>query len=341
MPIRIKEITPLPSPQQLRDELPLTHEDASLIASHRRILGDLIQGRDPRLLVVVGPCSIHDPKSAKEYAHRLLELRSQVGDELFIVMRAYFEKPRTHRGWKGFITDPDLDQSYQVNKGLKTARALLLELTQWGLPLATEFLDPLLPQYLEDLISWGAIGARNAQSQPHRCLASGLSMPIGFKNNTQGLLDPALHGMQIAQAPQRFFGIGETGQPSVFHTTGNPDVHLVLRGGHLGPNCSPTHLAQARQALQEHELPQRILIDCGHGNSQKQAQAQPQVLASVLEHAPREGLLGFMIESHLHGGSQDPSERPLRPGVSVTDPCLDWAATRACLLRLVPEVKLT
>lgn len=332
--MRIHKIEPLKSPEALRGQLPLGEREGAWIGAQRKTVGDLIQGRDLRLLVVVGPCSIHDEEAAREYGQKLGDLARRVESKLFLVMRAYFEKPRTHNDWKGFIADPDLNHSYDVAGGIARARQLMLELTQLKVPLATEFLDPLLPHYFEDLISWGSIGARNAQSQPHRCLASGLPMPIGFKNSTQGLIDPAIQAMASAGLPQRFFGLQPDGRPAVFHTTGNADSHLILRGGRSGPNYHAEAMGKAHEALKAKNLPSRVLVDCNHDNSQKDAAAQPGILKSVLKEAPAGSLLGFMLESKLHAGRQDPYKHPLAYGVSVTDPCLGWKDTQDLLLEV-------
>lgn len=293
----------------------------------------ILRGEDTRLLVIVGPCSIHDPEAALEYARRLSALADELSSKMYIVMRVYFEKPRTTIGWKGLINDPGLDDSCDVERGLRLARRLLLEITALGLPAATEFLDPIVPQYTADLVTWAAIGARTTESQTHREMASGLSMPVGFKNGTDGSVQTALDAMRSARSPHSFLGIDENGVTSIVKTTGNSDVHLVLRGGRQGPNYSPEHVAGAAAAARRAGVPSAIMVDCSHANSGKNPANQPAVWRSVLEQraAGTREIIGAMLESNLHEGAQNPSDRPLRYGVSITDACMSWETTEALL----------
>jgi 3-deoxy-7-phosphoheptulonate synthase len=329
-------IVPLPSPHALTAELPLPEADASFVAESRRELEAVLGGEDPRALAIVGPCSIHDLEAAREYAERLAGLRARVADDLVVCMRAYFEKPRTTVGWKGLINDPHLDGSCDVAEGLRRARTLLLELAARRLPAATEMLDPLVPPYLADCIAWTAIGARTTESQTHREMASGLGMPVGFKNGTHGELDTAIQAMQAARAPHTCIGIAPDGRACVVRTAGNPHTHVVLRGGANGPNYEPTHVQRASEQLRKAGLTARVLIDCSHGNSLKNHENQPRVLVNAAEQIEHGGdVLGVMLESHLVAGRQDlaPS-RPLTYGQSLTDACIDFTTTERLLERL-------
>jgi 3-deoxy-7-phosphoheptulonate synthase len=304
----------------------------------RETLRAILERRDPRLFVVVGPCSIHDVDAAKEYAARLKSLAARVQKTLYLVMRVYFEKPRTTVGWKGLINDPDMDDSFHIEKGIGLARELLLWLAAQEIPAATEALDPIMPQYLSDLITWTAIGARTTESQTHREMASGLSTPVGFKNGTDGSLAVAINALQSARSPHHFLGITENGQSAVLRTRGNAHGHLVLRGGGGRPNYDSVSVALAEQELRKAGLPENIVVDCSHGNSNKNPELQPLVAENcanqVLE--GNRSLVGLMLESHLHAGNQPiPADRrQLRYGVSVTDACIDWATTERLILAL-------
>jgi len=323
--INVVETRALPSPAQLLRELPKNDAQAEFIARTRREIHRLIFTDEKRFLVIVGPCSIHDLEAGREYAARLAALAREVADRVMIVMRVYFEKPRTTVGWKGLIMDPHLDGTYDIATGLHTARAFLREVLDLGLPTATEFLDPITPQYIADLICWSAIGARTAESQTHRQMASGLSMPLGFKNGTDGSITTAINAIKAAASPQTFLGINLDGAASAIVTRGNPDCHVVLRGGTSGPNFSPAHIAQTEA------LPKAILVDCSHDNSAKQPERQPEVVQALVDQiaSGNTSIMGAMIESNLEGGNQpfpQPKEK-LRYGVSITDGCIDWATT--------------
>jgi 3-deoxy-7-phosphoheptulonate synthase len=335
--LRVERIEPLVAPDELRRELPLPPSSAAFVAETRRQLEAALDGRDRRLLAIVGPCSIHDPHAALEYARHLLPLRQALASELHVVMRVYFEKPRTTVGWKGLINDPAMDGTCDVGRGLRIARRLLLDLAALGMPAATETLDPVAPQYLADLVSWTAIGARTTESQTHREMASGLSMPVGFKNGTDGGLEIAINGMKAAHAPHAFIGIDGEGHCGVVRTLGNPYTHLVLRGGRGRPNYGTAHVADAAQQLRQHGLNPRVLVDCSHDNSGKNYENQPAVLADIARQV-REGsphLLGVMLESNLIAGRQDPVPgKPLRYGQSITDACVDFGTTEGLLREL-------
>ncbi|MDG0803690.1 3-deoxy-7-phosphoheptulonate synthase [Pectobacterium polaris] len=327
------------TPDELKAKFPLNDAEQRDIAQARATIADIIHGRDDRLLIVCGPCSIHDTDAALEYARRLQSLAAELNDSLYIVMRVYFEKPRTTVGWKGLINDPFMDGSFDVEAGLHIARGLLLELVNMGLPLATEALDPNSPQYLGDLFSWSAIGARTTESQTHREMASGLSMPVGFKNGTDGSLGTAINAMRAAAMPHRFVGINQTGQVCLLQTQGNIDGHVILRGGKK-PNYSAQDVAECEKQMQEAGLRPALMIDCSHGNSNKDYRRQPLVVESAIEQikAGNRSIIGLMLESHLNEGSQS-SEQPrsdMRYGVSVTDACISWESTET-LLRSVHQ----
>ena len=302
----------------------------------------MVHGRDPRLLVIVGPCSIHDLDQALEYARKLKAFAPEVSQELMLVMRVYFEKPRTTVGWKGFINDPFLDGSYHVNEGLRLARRLLLELARLQVPVGTEFLDLLSPQYISDLVSWGAIGARTTESQSHRQLASGLSCSIGFKNGTDGGVQMAADALVACGASHAFMGVTKMGVAAVFETAGNEDCHIILRGGTRGPNYSAADIESACAALRKSRVLERVMVDCSHANSQKQYERQVEVaqdLAAQIEGGEKR-VLGVMIESHLNPGRQDlVPGKPLAHGVSITDACIGWDATQTVLRRLAAAVR--
>ncbi|MEW6269468.1 MAG: 3-deoxy-7-phosphoheptulonate synthase [Thermodesulfobacteriota bacterium] len=333
--VHVRATEPLVAPRALKAELPATEGSARTVTAGRAAIEAILDGRDPRMLAIVGPCSIHDPEAALDYARRLARVREDVAARAEVVMRVYFEKPRTTIGWKGLINDPHLDGSYDVEAGLRLARRLLLETAALGLPAATEFLDPIVPQYLADLVSWAAVGARTTESQTHREMASGLSMPVGFKNGTDGSLDVALDAMQAAGTPHSFLGIDEAGVTSVVRTSGNPYGHLVLRGGRARSNWDPASIAQAQDQLAARGLRRALLVDCSHANSGKVPARQEDVFRSVVEQrrGGTRGLIGVMLESNLEEGSQ-PFPRPraaLRYGVSITDACLGWADTERLL----------
>ncbi|WP_409310175.1 3-deoxy-7-phosphoheptulonate synthase [Pectobacterium sp. B1J-3] len=327
------------TPEQLKEKFPLNDREQAAITEARKTISNIIHGRDDRLLIVCGPCSIHDTDAALEYARRLQTLAAELSDQLYIVMRVYFEKPRTTVGWKGLINDPYMDGSFDVEAGLHIARKLLLELVDMGLPIATEALDPNSPQYLGDLFSWSAIGARTTESQTHREMASGLSMPVGFKNGTDGSLGTAINAMRAAAMPHRFVGINQTGQVCLLQTQGNADGHVILRGGKK-PNYSEQDVAACEKQMKEAGLKPALMIDCSHGNSNKDYRRQPLVVESAVEQikAGNRSIIGLMLESHLNEGSQS-SEQPrsdMRYGVSVTDACINWESTEV-LLRSVHQ----
>jgi 3-deoxy-7-phosphoheptulonate synthase len=328
----------LPTPEAIRRELPLGAPAELNVLRARDVLQAILERRDPRLFVVVGPCSIHDVAAAREYAGRLQRLAGRVARSLFLVMRVYFEKPRTTLGWKGLINDPDLDDSFHVEKGIRLARGLLVELAELGLPAATEALDPIMPQYLSELISWSAIGARTTESQTHREMASGLSMPVGIKNGTDGSLDVAIDALRAVGHPHHFLGITAEGQLAVVHTRGNRFAHIVLRGGGGRPNYDAASVARCERALAEAELAPSLVVDCSHGNSGKDPARQPDVARDCLEQllAGNRSIVGLMLESFLGAGRQAIPAEPgqLRYGVSVTDACLDWESTEQLLLEL-------
>lgn len=333
--LRVLGLTRLITPAQIKEQFPSTDRHVRLVRESRDTARAIVSGEDDRLLVVVGPCSIHDPESALEYARRLSALGKDLSDRYFLVMRVYFEKPRTTVGWKGLINDPHLDDSCDVAHGIALARKLLLDILDLGLPTATEFLDPIIPQYTADLISWAAIGARTTESQTHREMASGLSMPVGFKNGTDGSIQTALDAMKSSRAPHSFIGMDQDGATSIVKTAGNPDSHIVLRGGRDGGNYHPHHVAAACQALAKSGLHPALMVDCSHANSGKDPRRQPEVWNSILEQRAggRREIIGAMLESHLHEGCQPVSSRPgdLKYGVSVTDACLGWEDTEALL----------
>ncbi|WBQ02806.1 3-deoxy-7-phosphoheptulonate synthase [Kribbella sp. CA-293567] len=331
---RIEKTVPLITPLALHEELPLSRQLAETVVAGRQAVTDVLNGDDDRLLVVVGPCSVHDAKAALEYAERLAPIAERLSDGLLVVMRVYFEKPRSTLGWKGLINDPGLDGSGDVNTGLRTARALLLEVLAKGLPVGCEFLDPITPQYIADTVGWGAIGARTVESQVHRQLSSGLSMPIGMKNRPDGSIATAVDAIKAAAVPHVFTGIDHDGAPAILHTRGNPDCHLVLRGSDAGPNYDAESVAAATGLLGKGGLPERVVIDASHGNSRKDHRRQPVVAAEIGEQvaAGNQAIVGVMLESFLVEGRQDldPTE-PLTYGQSITDACLSWETTETVL----------
>lgn len=339
--LRILATKPLLAPALLEEEIPLTSSRADTVEQARREVEAIITGQDDRLLVVVGPCSIHDPAAAVDYANRLREVAPIYTKDLLIVMRVYFEKPRTVVGWKGLVNDPGLDGSYEINRGLRLARQLMAEVTDLGLPIATEFLDTTLGQYYADLVSWGAIGARTVESQVHRELASGLSMPVGFKNRTDGNLQVAVDAIRSAGHQHWFPTLTREGAPAVLGTAGNPHGHLVLRGGTSGPNFAPAEVQAAVALLKKYEIETRLMVDCSHANSSKDPERQPIVVAELAAQiaAGQSALAAVMIESNLLGGAQDYQASPLVYGRSITDGCLSWEKTLPLFASLAAAVQ--
>ncbi|WP_295461684.1 3-deoxy-7-phosphoheptulonate synthase [uncultured Pseudomonas sp.] len=341
--LNIEANEPLITPEQLKQEIPLSDLAADTVAQGRQVIRDILDGKDHRLFVVIGPCSIHDIKAAHEYAERLKTLAAQVSDTLYLVMRVYFEKPRTTVGWKGLINDPYLDDSFKIQDGLHIGRQLLLDLAEKGLPTATEALDPISPQYLQDLISWSAIGARTTESQTHREMASGLSSAVGFKNGTDGSLTVAINALQSVSSPHRFLGIDQRGQVSVVMTKGNPYGHVVLRGGNGKPNYDSVSVTLCEQALVKAKVKPNIMVDCSHANSNKDAALQPLVMDNVANQIVEgnTSIVGLMVESHLGFGNQPiPADlSQLEYGVSVTDACIDWAMTEKSILDMHRKLK--
>jgi len=339
---RIETVVPLMSPALLHHELPLTHELSATVLDSRRQVEAVLDGRDPRLLVVVGPCSVHDPAAAGEYASLLEKEAQRLSDDLLIVMRVYFEKPRSTVGWKGLINDPALDGTGNVGQGLRIARKLLLEVLDTGLPIGCEFLDPITPQYIADCVAWGAIGARTSESQTHRQLASGLSMPIGFKNRTDGNIQIAVDAVRAAAASHAFAGIDDAGMPAILHTTGNPDCHIILRGGHGMPNYHVPDVEDALVTLGISGLPERLVIDASHDNSGKEPEKQFFAAGEIADQVAdgNKAIVGVMLESFLVEGRQNlvPGE-DLTYGQSITDACIDWEDTASALERFAAAVE--
>jgi 3-deoxy-7-phosphoheptulonate synthase len=340
--LRVTGFQPLTAPSVLRAGLPLGAARAALVHESRGAVQDVLSGADDRLLVIVGPCSVHDPDAAREYARRLAAAVAPLSGDLCVVMRVYFEKPRTTVGWKGLINDPDLDGTHDVPRGLRTARQVLLDVLDTGLPVGCEFLEPTSPQYLSDAVSWGAIGARTLESQVHRQLASGLSMPIGFKNATDGDPQPAIDGCRTATSAHVFFGIDDEGSASVVSTLGNPDCHLILRGGRSGPNYGPDDVRDALALLAKSGMPEHLVIDASHGNSGKDHVRQAAVVREIATRLGRDepGIVGLMLESFLREGRQEPGPlETLAYGQSVTDACVGWDETEALLGELAAAVR--
>ena len=331
------------TPDQLKDELPLTKAAMESVLTGRQTIKNILDGKDKRLFVVIGPCSIHDTKAAIEYGQRLKKLADELQDSLYIVMRVYFEKPRTTVGWKGLINDPHLDDSFQIEEGLHIGRQLLIDLADMGLPLSTEALDPISPQYVQDLISWSAIGARTTESQTHREMASGLSSAIGFKNGTDGGLTVAINALQSVSHPHRFLGINAEGQVAVIHTKGNKHGHVVLRGGNSKPNYDSVNVALCEQALEKGGVSQNIMVDCSHANSNKDPALQPLVMDNIANQIleGNQSIVGLMVESNLEWGNQSVPEdlSQLKYGVSITDACIDWDATEKSLREMREKIK--
>ena len=331
--LHVVETRPL-IPSKLHNDIPLDYTSAETVSNTRRSIQNILHNNDPRILVIVGPCSIHDIEAAKDYSEYIQEFRKIYKDKLEIVMRVYFEKPRTTIGWKGLINDPHLDGSYDINTGLRRARNLLSYLATRGIPSATELLDPIVPQYIADLISWTAIGARTTESQTHREMASGLSMPIGFKNGTDGSFSTAINAMQSASKSHHFLGVNDQGYASIVNTTGNPDGHIVLRGGSKGPNFESEHVKRISTELKQFNLPNKVMIDCSHGNSNKDFRKQSEVLKNIASQISNgeKNILGVMLESHLKEGNQKLSKKEdLQFGRSITDACIDIETTKELL----------
>lgn len=345
--VNIRQLDPIPAPRAFINELPLSRDIIKLVRDSRRQISDVLHGRDDRLLVIVGPCSIHDAKAAKDYANRLGELKSQLSDDLLIVMRVYFEKPRTTIGWKGLINDPDLDGTFNIRKGMWLARRILLDVAHQGLPAATEWLDPITPQYLCDLVSWGAIGARNTESQVHRELASGMSMPIGFKNSTDGNVKAAADSCFASANEHHFLSINLDGHVIAAETKGNPDCHIILRGSTHGPNYSKKDVAEALAALRASRVGEAashgVIIDAAHGNSGKNEVREAEVVEDLAARIAdgENGISGVMMESFIEAGHQDPGPLDtLVYGKSVTDRCIAWPRTEELLRKLASAVRM-
>jgi 3-deoxy-7-phosphoheptulonate synthase len=337
--INIASFQPLISPELIKKNIMLKENSVATIKASRQIINAILSGHDKRVLVVMGPCSIHDPKSAFEYALKLKELADLVSDKLYLVMRAYFEKPRTTVGWKGFVNDPYLDNSFKINDGLHLARQLLIDITDMGLSVATEALEPISPQYLAELISWTAIGARTAESQTHRELSSGLSSPVGFKNNTDGNIDVAINAIKSAREPHHFLGIDQKGRTSVVATKGNAYCHLILRGGKEGPNYDAQSVALAQKKLREAHLLESLVIDCSHDNSYKDYRKQSDVFMNCIRqiNEGKSSIVGLMLESHLKAGQQKLSST-LEYGVSITDGCLGFDQSKELIKKAYDEL---
>lgn len=336
--IHVRSLEALVPPQELAARLPMTEEANRTVVEGRDSVEKIILGQEERMLAVVGPCSIHDEGIAYDYAERLMGVHEKVKDRLCLVMRVYFEKPRTVVGWKGLINDPRMDGTFDIAEGLSLARRILLRINEMGMPTATEMLDPITPQYIADLVAWASIGARTTESQTHRQMASGLSMPVGYKNATDGNLDIAIQAMQAAQLSHSFLGIDYQGRTCIINTTGNPFGHIILRGGRSGPNYDPASVLEASRLLEQAGLNKGIMVDCSHANSNKDHRKQPEVCESVIQQRVNgnRNLIGFMVEGNLKEGSQPlPKDlSTLKHGVSVTDACLGWEQTEALLLKV-------
>jgi 3-deoxy-7-phosphoheptulonate synthase len=340
--LRIENLRPLLPPAILMEEIPVGEGASATVARSRDAISAILRGEDDRLLVVVGPCSIHDPVAALDYAGRLQKIAEECRDDLYIVMRVYFEKPRTTVGWKGLINDPRLDGSFAINDGLRLARRFLLDIVELGLPAGTEFLDPITPQFIADLVSWGAIGARTAESQVHRELASGLSMPVGFKNGTSGAVQLAIDGVASALHPHHFLSVTKQGHAAIVATKGNQDCHVILRGGREGPNFAADSIAPISQKLSDASLPRRVMVDCSHANSGKDHTRQPEVAAEVARQiaSGSDLVFGVMLESFLVDGSQSHTAGgELVYGQSITDACMGWERTQGVFPELAEAVR--
>lgn len=341
--VHVSEFIPLVTPTELKNELPISDNAAQLVVESRIAIKRMLRGKDHRMLVIVGPCSIHDEKAAYEYAERLRELSREVEDQLFLVMRVYFEKPRTTIGWKGLISDPYLNNSSDIAFGLRKAREIMMKITDMGLPTASEFLDPTIPQYISEFVSWAAIGARTTESQTHREMSSGLSMPVGFKNSTEGNLQIAIDAMQSSRYPHYFLGIDQEGKSAIVKTSGNVWSHLILRGGRGKTNYDRDSVAQGVEALKKASLPPYVMVDCSHANSSKKHQNQCAVWSDCIQQRieGNEHLFGLMLESHLHEGNQSIPEdlSQLKYGVSVTDACINWETTEELIRNAHKQLK--
>ncbi len=333
--VRIRSVDPLVSPRALKEEYPISAQSESTVIESRREIEAIIAHDDPRLLAVIGPCSIHDPYAAFEYASRVKRLHDELSDRIYLVMRVYFEKPRTRLGWRGLILDPHLDGSYDIQAGLRVARRVLCEITNMGVPTGSEMLDPIVPQFTSDLVSWASIGARTTESQTHREMASGLSMPVGFKNGTDGDIDVAINALASARYAHSFIGIDPDGRTCVLNTEGNRSGHIILRGGRSGPNFSPESVQSAARRLTDAGFSPTVMVDCSHANSMKDHSRQGKALKSVVKQRAdgQEAIIGFMLESNLNAGPQEIPKRldDLAYGVSITDPCIDWSTTEELL----------
>ncbi|MBW2419869.1 MAG: 3-deoxy-7-phosphoheptulonate synthase [Deltaproteobacteria bacterium] len=340
--LRIESLRPLLPPAILMEEIPISEPATATVVRGREDAGAILRGDDDRLLVVVGPCSIHDPEAALEYAGRLAEVAREHRDDLAVVMRVYFEKPRTTVGWKGLINDPHLDGSFKINDGLRLARRFLLDVLELGLPAGSEFLDPITPQFIADLVSWGAIGARTSESQVHRELSSGLSMPVGFKNGTDGTIQVAIDAIRSSAHPHHFLSVTKQGQAAIVETRGNRECHLILRGGSAGPNYAEESVAEAARTLEASGLPGRLMVDCSHANSGKDHARQPLVLSEVARQVADGSfqVFGVMLESFLLDGSQDHTAGgALTHGQSITDKCMSWERTEPLFAELAEAVR--
>lgn len=342
--LNVEAIDLMPSPEEIKTRVPLSESAARTVLNGRKLLRGILDRSDPRLFVVLGPCSIHDPVAGLDYARRLKQLADTVADTLVLVMRVYFEKPRTATGWKGFINDPRMDDSFHIEEGMESARRFLLDVAELGLPAGTEALDPISPQYLGDLISWTAIGARTSESQTHREMASGLSTPVGFKNATDGDLEVAINAILSASRPHSFLGLSSQGRSAIIRTRGNAYGHVVLRGGGGRPNYDTVSVSLAEQALSKAKLPLNLVVDCSHANSYKNPELQPLVMTDVV-HQVREGnrsIVGMMIESNIEAGNQSiPADlSQLRYGCSVTDACIDWSTTERAVIKARDTLRL-
>ena len=341
--LNIQSQNVLITPDLLKEQIPISASAVKTVTNSRAMIRNILDGKDHRILIVIGPCSIHDVKAALDYAKRLKTLSVELEDTLYLVMRVYFEKPRTTVGWKGLINDPDIDDSFKIEKGLHIGRQILMEIAELGIPVATEALDPISPQYLHDLISWTAIGARTTESQTHRELASGLSSTVGFKNGTDGSLDVAINALQSVSSPHRFLGINSQGQVAVTHTTGNPYGHIVLRGGTHKPNYDSVSVSSCEKELEKVGIKSNIMIDCSHANSNKDPSLQPLVMTNVTNQIVdgNQSIIGMMVESNLEWGNQKIPKNleDLKYGVSVTDSCIDWSTTESCLHQMKKDLK--
>jgi|TARA_B110000902_G_scaffold263660_1_gene343227 3-deoxy-7-phosphoheptulonate synthase len=340
--INLVSLEVLITPSKLKESLPVSDKARDTVLSSRQVVRNILDGKDHRIFVVVGPCSVHDIKAAKEYALKLSALADEVSDTLYIIMRVYFEKPRTTVGWKGLINDPYLNDTFKIEDGLHIGRQLLLDVTEMGLPTSTEALDPISPQYMQDLITWSAIGARTTESQTHREMASGLSSSVGFKNGTDGGLEVALNAINSAVKPHRFLGMNNDGEVAVVHTTGNPYAHMVLRGGSRGPNYDSVHIKITEDELEKNGIRPNIMVDCSHANSNKDHNLQPLVMENVANQIleGNESIIGLMVESNLEAGNQSASNLDeLQYGVSITDKCIDWETTEKSLREMRHKIK--